>query len=640
MNTVLDLFNAPWLQVLGYTLLHSIWQALIVSAIIFITLRFVPLRLSNVRYVIASLGLFMILSLSIATFCYLYTTSGSFPLTLTALDYAKGPGQTEPSAVPEVVGYFTQAKHFIQSLLPLFLIIWIIGTLIFSLRIMTGLLYVEKLKGGASLLQNDWSDYIQKLAEQLKVRRLVLLAESTAIQAPVIVGYLKPMILIPVGMCSSLSTEQLETIFLHEMMHIRRKDYMVNLIQISVEAVYFFNPFVWIISGIMKREREHCCDDAVVQIHGNAAEYAHALATLEELRLTKVGLSLSLAEDKNQLLHRIKRLMEKSVKNYSGRERVIPALLLIIGLVCASWISTQTGRKESSFNAAFAMADTVKKQKKNKDKKEEAKAKENAVAVEKKNEKQEKKEKQEKEEDDVLTSHPLPPNPALGLAMPPISDMEIMPALPPPGLNLMLEDFQRHEFFRRNGEDWDAFSKEFQERFRSNFGDFYEKHEKEIQKMMEDAQEKINRKFDKDWEVKMEEFGSQQEEQVKNFAEVWAKQDEAFRKSAEKFREHAEELRRLADDDFRKSVKKMEIDRGHQIEAFERSHRAFEKSMKAFEEKFKNVEEATSELIEDGYLDKDEKIERIRRDNNSIEINGKKIKPEHEEKYNDLLFGC
>ena len=177
------------------------------------------------------------------------------------------------------------------------------------------------------------------------------------------------MILIPIGMCTSLSTEQLETIFLHEIAHIRRKDYLINLLQLMVEAIYFFNPFVWIVSGIMKREREHCCDDAVVQLHGNAKAYAHALATLEELRLSKVGLSLSLAENKNQLLNRVKRLMEKSVKNYSGRERIIPALLLVIGLICASWISTHTSKTElSSINPdrLIVASDTIKKNKKTK----------------------------------------------------------------------------------------------------------------------------------------------------------------------------------------------------------------------------------------------------------------------------------
>ena len=117
----------------------------------------------------------------------------------------------------------------------------------------------------------------------------------------------------------------------------------------------------------MKREREHCCDDAVVQLHGSANEYAQALATLEELRLSKVGLALSLAENKNQLLNRIKRLMEKSVKNYSSRERIIPALLLVIGLICASWISTHTSKTElSSINPdrLIVASDTIKKNKK------------------------------------------------------------------------------------------------------------------------------------------------------------------------------------------------------------------------------------------------------------------------------------
>ena len=366
MKAVLEFFDGSWPQILGFTLLHSVWEAFLVSAIVILVLRFIPNKFSTARYITASLGLMTIVLLSMATFIYLLGSSES-STTTNAIVQANALRMMPQTTLTPVGTYLDRANAFIHAYLPLFLMVWIFGTLLFSLRILTGLVYVEKLRHESTLLQNLWSDRIQQIARQLNINRLISLAESSAIHTPVIIGHLKPMILIPIGMCSSLSTEQLETIFLHEIMHIRRKDYLVNLLQIIVEAIYFFNPFVWIVSGIMKREREHCCDDAVVQLHGSANEYARALATLEELRLSKVGLALSLAANKNQLLSRIKRLMEKSVKNYSSREKIIPALLLVIGLICASWISTHTSKTElSSINPdrLIVASDTIKKNKK------------------------------------------------------------------------------------------------------------------------------------------------------------------------------------------------------------------------------------------------------------------------------------
>jgi hypothetical protein len=208
-----------------------------------------------------------------------------------------------------------------------------------------GWLTIKRLKASAIAVDDQWNERLLYLAKKIGIREIVVLAESAITEAPVVVGYFRPMILIPIGMFSGLSTEQLESIFVHELIHIRRRDYLVNLLQSLLEAVYFFNPFVWIISGIIRREREHCCDDAVIALHGNPLAYAHALTALEEVKLTRTGFALSLAENKNQLLNRIKRIMEKSVRSYSGRERIIPAILLITGLICASWLTIQ--RKES-----------------------------------------------------------------------------------------------------------------------------------------------------------------------------------------------------------------------------------------------------------------------------------------------------
>ncbi len=620
MNAIIEFLNSSWLHALGYTLLHSLWQAGLILSLVTIALKFIPTKLSNARYAITSISMLFILMLSVGTFFYIYFAPKGLPSTieLSSTDQS----QHAANAGTSVLGVdLYSAKSLIHSNMPFFLMLWISGTIIFCLRILTGLLYIGKLRERSVLIHGEWSLRVQSLADQLQIHRWVSLGESKHIQIPIVIGYLKPIILIPVGMCSNLSTDQLEAIFLHELMHIRRKDYLINVIQSFLEAIFFFNPFVWIISGMMKKEREHCCDDAVVQHHGNPMAYARALTSLEEVRLSKTGLSLSLAENKNQLLNRIKRLMETSVKNYSGRERIIPALLLVIGLICASWLSVQTGRNESLFyqtNNQTVVSDTTKKDKKTKKIKKAKTASTNETSLLNEDEKSEQPVGQEPDADDDMTeeySGPMPfdlPSPP---DAPPFPDVDI--GIPPfPDFNLIPNDF--------NEKEWQEFGKAFEEKFRAKFGDFYQTHEKEIQRIMEEAQEKVN-KFDEDWAVKMQDLARKQEAWARTHADQWERQADLLSRQEEQLKNSEENVKRWEE---RQSLHR---------EEFEKRQKQLEKKMKAFEQNTKQFEEELrNELIKDGYLDKDEKLTNMHWHNGSIEINGKKIKVSDEKKYNEL----
>ena len=188
----------------------------------------------------------------------------------------------------------------------------------FSLRMVSGWFFLNGIKRGAVQITDEWYDKLQSLAENIGLTKTIQLAESTRIQVPMVVGFFKPMILIPTSMLSGLSPAQIETIFIHELAHIRRNDYVINLLQIFFESIFFFNPFVWMLSAIIRREREYCCDDEVISQGSDTIVYAQALASLEEIRLQQPSLALSLAENKNLLFNRIRRIMEKSSKNSFG----------------------------------------------------------------------------------------------------------------------------------------------------------------------------------------------------------------------------------------------------------------------------------------------------------------------------------
>jgi bla regulator protein BlaR1 len=618
MNLMTEFLQSPWLNTLAYTLLHSLWQGALIVTIVITLLRLTPNRLSNIRYAIASIGLLLLIGTAAGTFLML-NVSASLTAPIAAVPTSSFFHDNHSTIEsPTLTSVIDVVAAFIHTNIPFFLILWVVGTFAFCLRVVGGLLYVGRLRREAIVVDGDWSAKLQKLSRQLGISHCVSLASSRSIAAPVVAGIIKPIILIPIGMLTSLSNEQLETIFIHELIHIKRKDFLINLIQSFVEAIFFFNPFSWILSNIIKREREHCCDDAVIKLHGNALAYAHALSTLEEVRLTKVGLSLSLAQNKNQLLNRITRIMEKSVKNYSGRERIIPAALLIIGLVCASWMSTQTGRNEIAYRQDVneqVVQDTTKKSKKPKKEKTATAHSSKEKTSSNQNEKPEGKDESENE----VSFHPGP-MPEPGFEMPPIPNMDMtLPPMP----DIEASDFDIPQMPWRTEDEWEIFGKEFGERFQKKFDAFYEKYGDEtciefnnrikddIQRMIQAIEKDVSSKFDNEWQAQMQAFASKQQEWAEKQAEQWEKQAELFASKSEANHHFSEE--------------------------FEKNQKRFEERMKAFEERTHRFEEEIKEeLINDGYLEKDEKLTNMHWRNGSIEINGKKIKPEHEKKYNDI----
>jgi bla regulator protein BlaR1 len=130
---------------------------------------------------------------------------------------------------------------------------WSIGALVFSLRIVSGWFFLNGIKRDAIEIQDEWFEKLQSLARNFGLNRAIQLAETSRIQVPMVIGFFKPVILIPTAMLSGLSPEQIETILVHELAHIRRNDYIINLFQTILESIFFFNPFVWFLSGIIRR---------------------------------------------------------------------------------------------------------------------------------------------------------------------------------------------------------------------------------------------------------------------------------------------------------------------------------------------------------------------------------------------------
>ncbi len=205
------------------------------------------------------------------------------------------------------------------------------------MRHLAGWISVTRLRRhGVCCAPDLWQQTLSRLGTRLRVSRPVLLLESCLADVPMVLGHFRPFILVPVGLLAGLPAEQVEAILLHELAHIRRCDYIVNLLQRSVEGLFFFHPAIWWISHVIRAERENCCDDVVVALSGNARQYAAALAALEQQRCAEPGI----AATGGSLVKRIRRLLYPKSPNRVWTPWLAAVLLIATATVAlAAWQS-------------------------------------------------------------------------------------------------------------------------------------------------------------------------------------------------------------------------------------------------------------------------------------------------------------
>ena len=298
------------IRALGWSLLHFVWQGATAAALL-ASLNLLWRRSApQVRYLLATATLFLMLLLPALTFWLVRASAdpvGAMP------DAGISVGKWVPWAVPAVVSADAPPsataglKRRIESMLPSFVVLWGLGVLALSVRTVGGWALLQRLRGSGLTRPTPVSEgTLERLLGALRVSAPVRLYESALVQVPTVIGWLRPIILLPASAVTGLSPTQLELILAHELAHIRRRDYLVNLLQTAVETLLFYHPAVWWVSHRMRIEREHCCDDLAVAAGGDAARYARALADLEGLCSAP---ALAMAATGGSLWDRIARLV-------------------------------------------------------------------------------------------------------------------------------------------------------------------------------------------------------------------------------------------------------------------------------------------------------------------------------------------
>lgn len=185
---------------------------------------------------------------------------------------------------------------------------WLGGVLLLSLLHLGGWWQVQRLRRIAvTPVPTEWQERANDLCRTLGIKKVVKILRSTAVEVPATIGWLQPVILIPASALTALPVSHLRCILAHELAHVWRRDYVINLIQTSAETLLFYHPAVWWVSGLIRRERENCCDDIAVSLSGDRLSYARALVSFEEIR--HASPALALGADGGSLILRVKRLL-------------------------------------------------------------------------------------------------------------------------------------------------------------------------------------------------------------------------------------------------------------------------------------------------------------------------------------------
>jgi len=241
------------------------------------------------------------------------------------------------SSPVSTIAFFNQTISESNSMLNVFLIsasIAYLSLLIFpSYRLFKNWEFVQRIKKqGLVKADLNYRLFVNKISAQLGITKKVFVYISELVTSPVTVGYLKPIVLLPVAALSNLSTQQVEAILLHELSHIRRYDYLVNFLVSIISTFLYFNPFVKQFIRTIEEERENCCDQLVLQYGYDKVGYASALLTLEKLSITKHALALG-AAGKNYLLNRIEKIVGMEQKKRFKKSQfagLFAALLCIV----------------------------------------------------------------------------------------------------------------------------------------------------------------------------------------------------------------------------------------------------------------------------------------------------------------------
>ena len=322
MNAFPRLLAPDVLRTLGLSLLHFVWQGAALAALVAAALS--ASRKASTRYAIAVIALLLMVAAPVVTYLVIHNSASSVAVAAQVPGPAVARIVKFAAANVPVVG---QSRILSSTLLTTFVELWFVGVLLFSLRTAGGFFVIARLRRRDSKpMSADLLALCREMQDRLGITRAIRYCESLHLDAPAVVGWFRPVVLLPISALTGLTELQLRAIVAHELAHIRRFDAFFNLFQVAAETLLFYHPAVWWLSKRIRSERENCCDDVALTVCGNPAEYARALALMEEWR---VAPSFAMAANRGPLASRVTRLLGLTEQGSSLRNAG-----LALGVLC------------------------------------------------------------------------------------------------------------------------------------------------------------------------------------------------------------------------------------------------------------------------------------------------------------------
>jgi len=330
----------------GWSIFHSLWQGAIIYAILMLVVAAVPKMNAKVKHNLA----YSAMCLMFMGFCITFFSIFNIP------DQAEliQPGQVTST---EPVNYLLSLPQEINSqtehIFPYLVSVYALGLLFQLLILGVGYKRMLKLKQAErTMVPQEWQVAFIALTSKLNLRRKISFYLSANVNVPLVIGYFKPVVLFPIALTTQLDMNQVEAILIHELSHIRRNDYLLNLIKTGIETVLFFNPFIWLSGRYINIEREHACDDLVLKFTGTPVTYAHALLKLEILKdKTTPALSMAATGSNQHLYQRIKRITDMKTNYMNAKQQLFAITLTVATVISLAWVSpakTASDRKSSA----------------------------------------------------------------------------------------------------------------------------------------------------------------------------------------------------------------------------------------------------------------------------------------------------
>jgi len=333
----------PLMNALAWAFAHSLWEGFFAALLTAVIISATRKTKAGLRYNLLAMVFVLFLIAVSLTFIIQLQGTVSSPL----VDTAAGSEVVNPivNNLPEALsgGVIADLTAWFNNNTGLFLLAWALFFIVNCVKLFAGLSAVDRLRRYKTHPVNEeWNIKLQQLQDILGIRQSVILLQSELIKVPVVLGFLKPVILLPVGLITSIPPEQAEAILLHELGHIRRKDYLVNFLQRFAEAIFFFNPAVLWISSLLRQEREACCDDIVVDRIGQKRNYLNALVSFQEYAIAHNPYAVGICSRRQYLLNRVKRI----VTNENKKLNLIEKAALLSGVLLFSAFTYIAQEKE------------------------------------------------------------------------------------------------------------------------------------------------------------------------------------------------------------------------------------------------------------------------------------------------------